>query len=433
MITKMYMPKNGMDMTEGTIVKWLKEVGDPVAQDEPIMEIETDKIVMEAEAPGSGILLKKLYQDGDTVPVLTVIGYIGEAGEAIPDENTTGDAPQTPAAAEAPAVAVEKQAAAKKSEGIAATPAARQLAAENDISLTTVSASGSEGQIIRSDVQAAAHSTGVARALAANEGVKLNTLAGSGEGGRVTKADVTAAAAPREKSVPHKVEVCCERRPLSSMRKVIAKRMLESHTNIPTVTQNTPVDVTKLMKLRKELNEERESRISVNDFVLRAVAMATAEFERIRMQFHGNEYELLQEVNIGVAVSTKDGLLVPVVRGADALTLSQISAEAKRLAVSARENRLRREELGDARITVTNLGMYGVHSFTPIINEPECAILGVCAAEEYLVLNAQGQVEAHKRMMLSLTYDHRILNGTEAAEYSNRIKFLLEHPYSLLS
>ena len=429
MITKMYMPKNGMDMTEGTIVKWLKEEGERVSQDEPIMEIETDKIVMEAEAPGSGLLLKKLYQEGDTVPVLTVIGYIGEEGDALPTEEG-GSGPAAAAPAEESAAPAAEAPAAEK---IAATPHARQLAAENGIPLRCVSPSGSEGQILASDVRAAAHSTGVARAVAVLEDRKLNTIAGTGEGGRITKADVEAAAAPAEKPAAHKVEVRREKRPLSPMRRVIAKRMLESHTDIPTVTQNTPVDVTRLMKLRKDFNDERESRVSVNDFVLRAVAMATAEFERMRMTFCGNEYELIDEVNVGVAVSTQDGLLVPVVRSADQLTLSEISKEAKRLAVSARENKLRREELGDARITVTNLGMFGVHSFTPIINEPECAILGVCAAEDYLALNAQGQVEQRKRMMLSLTYDHRILNGTEAAEFSNRVKYLLEHPYTLLS
>ncbi|MBR4548361.1 MAG: 2-oxo acid dehydrogenase subunit E2 [Oscillospiraceae bacterium] len=431
MITEMYMPKNGMDMTEGTIVKWLKEEGERVRADEPIMEIETDKIVMEAEAPGSGVLLKKLYREGDTVPVLTVIGYIGEEGDALPTEKG-GVAPEADApAAENPAPAAEAPAAA--GEKIAATPHARQLAAENGIPLRCVSPSGSEGQILASDVQAAAHSTGVARAVAANGGVQLNTLTGTGEGGRITKADVEAAAAPAEKPAAHKVEVRCEKRALSPMRRVIAKRMLESHTDIPTVTQSTLVDVTRLMALRAELNEDRECRISVNDFVLRAVALATAENERIRMQFDGSEYSLFADTHIGMAVSTPDGLLVPVIRNADRLTLTEISCEARRLARSARENQLRREDLGNARLTISNLGMYGVHSFTPIINEPESAILGVCAAEDYLALNAQGAVETRKRMMLCLTYDHRILNGSEAAEFSNRVKHLLEHPYALLS
>ena len=265
--------------------------------------------------------------------------------------------------------------------------------------------------------------------------LKLNQIKGSGEGGRVTREDVVAARTASESKTPESrtVKVSCVRKPLSGMRRVIAKRMLESHTNIPTVTQNTPVDVTRLMALRREMNEERGSKISVNDFILKAVAIATAESERIRMQFSTSEYSLLEQVNVGVAVSTSDGLLVPVIRDADRKSLVQISAEAKQLAIKARENRLKPDELGDARITVTNLGMYGVHSFTPIINEPECAILGVCAAEDYLVLNSQNQVEGRKRMMLCLTYDHRILNGTEAAEFSNKVRDLLEHPFRLLS
>ena len=429
MITEMYMPKNGMDMTEGTIVRWLKEVGDRVEADEPIMEIETDKITMEAESPGSGVLLKKLYEAGDTVPVLTVLGYIGEPGDPIPD----GEA--APAAAEGQAPAAEEQspaAAGEEAAKIPATPHARQLAAEKGIPLACVEPGGSEGQILASDVEKAANSTGVARAIAAERGVKLNTVEGSGEGGRVTKADLSPAEAPA-KPEARKVEVRSASRKLSGMRRVIAKRMLESHTNIPTVTQNTRVDVTRLLELRRAFNVERESRVSINDFVVLAVALATRENERIRMQFAGAEYKLLDEVNVGVAVSTDDGLLVPVVRGADAMTLTEIAAETKRLAAAARGNTLRPDDLGDARITISNLGMFGVHSFTPIINEPESAILGVCAPEDRLQLDENKQISVHKIMMICLTYDHRILNGTEAAMFSNRVKELLEHPYRLLS
>lgn len=432
MITEMYMPKNGMDMTEGTIIKWLKDIGDKVEADEPIMEIETDKITMEAEAPGSGILLKKLYNEGDTVPVLTVIGYIGDANDVVPDGAASEAAAKE--AAEPSMVAPVENAAAKKENDTAATPYARQLACDKGIDLNCVAPTGSAGQILGRDVAAAANSTGVARAIAAENGTKLNLTEGSGEGGKVTKNDlVDGGHGASEVSPARKVAVYSERRRLTSMRKVIAKRMLESHTNIPTVTQNTQVDVTRLMALRKELNEDKSTKISVNDFIIRAVALALTEFERLCMQFSGFEYTLLKQINVGVAVSTEDGLLVPVIRDAETKSLSQISVEAKELAAKARSNKLGKDELGDARITITNLGMFGVHSFTPIINEPECAILGVCAAEDYLVLDEKKEVESRKRMMLCLTYDHRILNGTEAAEFSNRIKNLLEHPFTLLS
>lgn len=430
MITEMFMPKNGMDMTEGTIVRWLKAEGERVEADEPIMEIETDKITMEAEAPGSGILLKKLYNDGDTVPVLTVIGYIGESGDKLPEGSGAADAGQPAAEADTQDSAPAKGRDARGAF-VAATPYARQLASEKGLPLSCVAPTGTDGQILGHDVAKAANSTGVARAMAAETGAKLNEISGSGEGGRVRKADLTGrdeapSAVPAAGAAP-------QRRPLTPMRKVIAKRMYESHANIPTVTQNTRVDVTRLMQLRKELNGDKESRVSVNDFVIRAVALAVTENERIRMQFSGAEYTLLDRTNVGVAVSTKDGLLVPVIHDADKKTLSQLSAEVKELAASARSGGLKKEQLGDARITITNLGMFGVHSFTPIINEPEAAILGVSAAEDYLILNERKEVEARKRMMLCLTYDHRILNGTEAAEFSNRVKFLLEHPYALLS
>ena len=386
MITETFMPKNGMDMTEGTIIRWLKEVGDRVEADEPIMEIETDKITMEAEAPGSGVLLKKLYEAGDTVPVLTVLGYIGEPGDPVPsaeEASSHAEGPVPPAEERCPAAAEKREA-----SGIPATPHARRLAAEKGIRLSDVRPSGSEGQILASDVEKAA-------------GVR-------------------------------KVAVHVTSRRISGMRRVIAKRMLESHTNVPTVTQNTRVDVTQLLDLRRSFNAGRENRVSVNDFVLRAVAIAARENERIRMQFAGTEYRLLDEVNTGVAVSTEDGVLVPVVRGADGMTLTQIAAETKRLAAAARENTLRPDELGDACITVSNLGMFGVHSFTPIINEPESAILGVCAPEEQLRMDGDGRISVHRMMMLCLTYDHRVLNGTEAALFSNRVKELLEDPDRLL-
>lgn len=434
MITEMYMPKNGMDMTEGTIVRWLKNVGDQVQENEPIMEIETDKITMDAEAPGSGVLLKKLYENGATVPVLTVLGYIGETGDAIPegaDAVRDGEAPQT---AQAASDDIAERTQLPKSTDSAATPCARQLAEEKGISLGCVAPTGSAGQIVRHDVERAANSTGVARALAAEKNVKLNQLDGSGADGKIRKADVCAAGRPEVSQNPAPAaELPAERRKLTSMRRVIAKRMLESHTDIPTVTQNTYADVTELLSLRKELNEDRDRRISLNDCIIRATAIALTQSERLCMQLSWSEYVLFRQINIGVAVSTADGLLVPVIRDADRKTLTEISAEAKSVAEKARDNKLGKEELGDARITITNLGMYGIHSFTPIINEPECAILGICAAEDYLVLSEQKEVESRKRMMLCLTYDHRILNGTEAAEFSNRVKYLLEHPLTLLS
>lgn len=434
MITEMYMPKNGMDMTEGTIVKWLKNVGDRVVLDEPIMEIETDKITMETESPGSGILLKKLYDDGATVPVLTVLGYIGEAGDKLPEGTEAPEGASVPPQG-APASAEASPAAPASGEAAcAATPHARKLASDKGISLSSVAATGRDGQITAGDVQAAANSTPVARAVAARNGVKLNETKGSGFGGKVTRADVEGGggAASAVAEAVQEIEQVLERRNLTPMRRVIARRMLESHTDIPSVTQSVVADVTRLTELRRELNEARGTRVSLNDFVVRAAALAVKDSERVRMQYENGEYVLYSRVNIGVAVGLDDGLLVPVVRDADGKTLLELSAELKELASKAREGRLAKSDVGDARMTVTNMGMFGTHSFTPIINEPESAILGVCAAEDVLALNEAKEVETRKRMMLCLTYDHRILNGTEAAEFSNRIKAYLEQPLLLL-
>lgn len=291
MITEMYMPKNGMDMTEGTIVKWLKNVGDRVVLDEPIMEIETDKITMETESPGSGILLKKLYDDGATVPVLTVLGYIGEAGDKLPEGTEAPEGASVPPQG-APASAEASPAAPASGEAAcAATPHARKLASDKGISLSSVAATGRDGQITAGDVQAAANSTPVARAVAARNGVKLNETKGSGFGGKVTRADVEGGggAASAVAEAVQEIEQVLERRNLTPMRRVIAKRMLESHTDIPSVTQSVVADVTRLTELRRELNEARGTRVSLNDFVVRAAALAVKDSERVRMQYeNGN-------------------------------------------------------------------------------------------------------------------------------------------------
>ncbi len=445
MATELYMPKNGMDMTEGTIVRWLKEVGDPVEKDEPVMEIETDKITMESESPVSGILLKKLYDEGAVVPVLTTVAFIGEEGEEVPDivvpvqeeekAETVSAAPaekKTPAAA---AVSVTTE------NGIVpATPYARKLADDNGIDLHEVIPTGRHGEVKGRDVEdaimAAPKATPLAAAIAADRGIDLRDVTGSGYRGKIFSTDLEAQTAVGSQSnvdaAMAEIDEIIERRKLSGMRRVIAERMYSSHNEIPSVTQDIKIDVTELLALREKINVGREdAKVSVNDMIIKAVGIVISEQERMRMTLEDDEYVLHSGVNVGVAVGMEDGLLVPVIHNVDRMGLLQISAEAKRLTKAAREGRLLPDEMGGGRISISNIGMYGTHSFTPIINQPEAAIVGVCAAEDELALQ-DGEVVVRKKMMFCVTYDHRILNGTEICEFEMRLKELLENPVSIL-
>ena len=440
MATEVYMPKNGMDMTEGTIIRWLKNEGDRVERDEPIMEIETDKITMESESPADGVLLKKLYDDGAVVPVLTVIGYIGEEGEAVPDaqaaeapaEEKKEAAPAAPAEA-APAAAPAAQV---KGDGVAATPMAKRLAKEMGIDLASVRPTGKHGEVVAADVEnakgAQPNASMLAARIAADQGIDLTTVTGTGFGGKIMSGDLQVSEAEVEGLVKE-IEELIERRRMTGMRKAIAKQMLKSHTEIPPVTQTIKVDVTDLLELRKQINAglEKEEKVSVNDIIIKAVGKAITKFERFRMSLDGNEYILNNQINVSVAVGLDDGLVTPVLRDVDKKSLYQVSQEAKALAGKAREGKLMPEELKGGRITISNIGMYGTHTFTPIINLPEASIVGVCGVEDELAL-VEGQVVVRKKMMICVTYDHRILNGTEICEFELYLKNLLENPLSII-
>jgi pyruvate dehydrogenase E2 component (dihydrolipoamide acetyltransferase) len=220
---------------------------------------------------------------------------------------------------------------------------------------------------------------------------------------------------------------------MSGMRKVIAQRMFASHNEIPNVTQNIKIDVTELLALREKINagKEKADKISVNDMIIKAVGKVVSEQERFRMTIEGNDFVLYDQINVGMAVGLDDGLVVPVIKDVDKKGLRQISKEAKELAKKAKAGKLMPEDMGNGRITISNIGMFGTHSFTPIINQPEASIVGVCGTEDELAL-VNGQVVVRKKMMVCVTYDHRILNGTEVCVFESRLKQLLENPVEIL-
>ena len=449
MATGIFMPKNGMAMEEGVLVRWLVKEGDKVEMDQPIMEIETDKITMEDVAPASGTILALYAKDGDTIPVLETMGWIGEPGEKVEAPNAAPAAgPTTPETAAETAGAPsevlmsfppeEAPKAAPNADGvILATPYAKKLAADKGIDLANVTPTGKHGEIVGADVENAPtgpKATPVAKNIAAANGIDLNTVEGSGFNGKITKADVLGGmhqAAPAPVAVD--VEGVEARVKMSGMRKTIAQRMTQSYFENPVVTQNVSADVTALLALRAKINEgkEKADRISINDFVMKACAIAVSEHPLVRTIIDGDELVTMKATNVGMAVGSEGGLIVPVIKNADMLSLSKLSAQAKDLANRARNGGLKMDEYTGSTFTVSNMGMYEVDSFSPIINQPNCAIMGVCRVRDELAL-VDGEVVVKKMMGLSLTFDHRILDGVTAAQFELRIKKLLENPMEIL-
>ena len=438
---EVFMPKAGMDMKEGTLIRWLKNVGDHVELNEPIMEIETDKINMEAEAPGTGIFLAKLIEDGTTVPVLQTIGYIGEPDEKIP-ENRKESVVESAIPSSIELTQTEQTAVSVPGGEIAATPYAKKLALDAGISLDSISSSSSTGEIRGRDVEAALeHSrfaaTPLAKKYAEVEGIKLDGIDGSGFGGKICKGDVLRAktahsvAEESDFSTDGTGRTVENRCPVQGMRKVVGERMFNSYNQIPTVMQSMRVDLTDLLAFRDQINENRQKRISINDLVLKATAIAVKEMPHCRTAIIGSEFVTYAEANIGFAVSVDDGLFVPVIHNADQLSLSQLSARAGELAEKARKGTILPDEYTGGTFTVSNMGMFDVYEFAPIINQPECGLLGIGGIHDELALK-EGEVVTRKIALLCMSYDHRIMDGVGAAKLKSRVKELLQNPMEIL-
>jgi pyruvate dehydrogenase E2 component (dihydrolipoamide acetyltransferase) len=396
MPSSVIMPKTGMAMEEGRIVRWMKKPGDAVKSGEALAEIETDKSTMELEAEADGVILAIVHADGETVPVSKVIAWIGSPGEAVPTQAAPAPATAARATVAPAATAAAPHAAMRPATGgrVPATPAARRAAREKGLDLSQVAPSGKHGEVREADVLKA----------------------------------VVAAPAVVHAVVPAEGDT---RVPLSSIQKVTGRRMLQSHLEIPPVTIQGKADVTEMLSMRERINAGAEAKVTINDMVLRAVARALAAHPRVNSVLDGNDVVCRKAIDIGLAVATPQGLVVPVVRGADRLPLAGLAARTGELATKAREKKLSPADFEGGTFTVSNVGMYGVTAFTPIINQPQAAILGVCAIEEELYL-AGGAVAARKRLGLSLTFDHRILDGAEAAQFLKGLIDVLENPLMIL-
>lgn len=429
-MTEIFMPKAGMDMKEGRLIRWLKEIGDHVEKDEPIMEIETDKITMEAEAPATGILLAKLIEDGTTVPVLQTIGYIGQPGEKIPDAPVA--AADTPAAAPVETAAETTTPAPKLpvlNGSVAATPYAKKLAAEKGVELAAVTASGPAGEVRASDVLAAAQSgtvnaTALAKKYAEVNGVDLANVSGTGYDGKIRKSDVLAAA------MPTAVQREITRIPLTPIRKAIARNMFNSLHSMAQTSDSVEIDVTELMALRQRLlahKDELGTKITINDLLSYAAVKMIKTHPLANASFSDTEILCYPDVNLSMAVATDYGLTSPVVHGADRMSLVELSLAMRDLVVRARDRKLTADDQQGGTFTLTNMGIFPVDNFNPILPAPQSCIIGFGRCVEKPAVY-QGQICIRTMMVLSVTYDHRVFDGGEVGSIMKAMKEYLETP-----
>jgi len=401
------MPLLSPSMTEGTLVKWLKKEGDPVKSGDVLAEVETDKATMDLEAFDSGILRKILISEGTKVPVQSRIGIIGTKDEKI-DESAPATPAPTPAAAskEAPAPAAPTATAPAPSGGrIKASPLAKKIAAEKGVSLSSLTGTGPGGRIVKNDV--------------------LNAPAnGASSGGRSS----IYASGPIAKEGSTK---------LSTMRSIIAKRLLESKTTIPHFYLEIEVDAKPLLDLRAQLNDslgklKTPVKLSLNDFVLKAAAEAVRRVPGVNASFEGDAIRQHPDVQLSFAVAIAEGLITPIIKEAQNKSLIQISGEAKALAAKAKEGKLKPEEFQGGTFTVSNLGMLGIDSFSAIINPPQVAILAIGNIVKKPVVGANDEIVVGYRQSITLSCDHRVVDGAVGAAYLKELRDLIEKPALML-
>jgi pyruvate dehydrogenase E2 component (dihydrolipoamide acetyltransferase) len=458
MVTKVVLAKLSPTMEEGTIVKWSKNEGDPVKVGDVLAEIETDKANMEMEALGAGVLRKVLVPAGGKAPIGALIGVIADPNEdisALLASASTASAPPAPAkpAAEPPAAAAPeapkpapvpnptlaavaanaKVAAADQpasaAEAARTPPAAAAPAAAPRPTLEPVAADHGNGARVKASP--------LARSIAAQQNIPLASISGTGPGGRIIKRDVeawsqrpaeatrAAAAAPAAPQVVPGQEI-----PLSNMRKTIARRLSESKFGAPHFYVTVEIDMDAAVALREQLQRGENVKVSYNDLIVRACAKALVRFPTVNASWGGDKILTHGEVHIGVAVAIPDGLIVPVVRNADRRSVVEISREVKDLATRARDRKLRPEEFMGSTFSISNLGMMDVSAFTAIINPPESAILAVGSVTKQPVV-VDDQIRIGHRMKVTLSCDHRVIDGALGAQFLGEVRRLLENPVSL--
>jgi pyruvate dehydrogenase E2 component (dihydrolipoamide acetyltransferase) len=450
MATQVVMPKLSPTMEEGQLARWLKQEGDTVSMGEPLAEIDTDKATMEMQSLGNGVLRKILIQEGESAPLGQIIAIIGE-----PDEDISGllsgvqsGQSQAPSKEQAEAQPVESEAG---KEGAPAPQPAPQgdtgrPAQSGDNGAGVQSDTGDGGRLVVSPLAAR---------MAAEAGINLRSLRGSGPAGRIIKRDIEAAIqagqtqteakageplqAPRAGepvSPAQQSEIAgaspYRDEPMSEMRRVIARRLVTSIGPVPHFFLTTEIEMDNVASLRNSIKElNPDLKISVNDIIIKVAAAALIAHPQVNASFQEKSIRYYERADIGVAVAIEDGLITPVIRSADKKSLSQIAAEVRELAERARARRLKPEEYTGATFSVSNLGMFGINEFTAVINPPEAAILAVGEMKPSAVVR-EGVVAVRQIMRVTMSCDHRVIDGATGAQFLQTFKRILENPLYLI-
>jgi pyruvate dehydrogenase E2 component (dihydrolipoamide acetyltransferase) len=446
-------------MEEGRLIGWQKKEGDQIKEGDILAEIETDKATMELVARGSGVLRKIMLGDGGTAPVGSVIAVIAAADEDI--SAILQEAPAGPPAEGEPkegAPAAEREAAFAAADLAAGGPSAAGQAAEGVRAVSEApavtptpavgtsperAAGGRAEEVEAPKVEGRIKASPLARRLAEEAGLELAQVQGTGPGGRITKRDIEAAVAAPAPAAPVAAPVYhppvempeVEEIPVSQMRKTIARRLATSIGPVPTFYLTTEVDMGRMLEVRKQINrrlEARGERVSINDLLIKAVAAALVRHPEVNSSWGENVVRRYGRVHIGVAVAVEDGLITPIVRDADRKGVAQIAGEVREMAGRARERKLAPEEYTGATFSISNLGMFGIQEFTAIINPPEAAILAVGTVEEKAVVE-DGEIVVRSRMRLTMSCDHRVIDGATGAKFLQTLKDNLEEPTMMLA
>lgn len=406
------MPKLGFDMREGTLVRWVKNEGEEIKKGDVLAEIETDKATVEVESPASGVVLKLIASQGDVVPVNAPIAVVGQAGEKVEltpvtNENEESQTESKPAAAPAqPAPAPVPQAVSAPSDGfVKASPLAKKIARDKNIDLASVQGTGPGGRVVRRDVESALAS-------------------GAQFAGGSKPAFIPSFAA-----VSHEDEVV----QLTKLRQAIARRMAESKTTVPHFYVAHEFNMDAVMTMRRQVNEylPDDQKLSINDFIVKAAALALREFPNLNATFAGDKVVRHGAVNVGVAVAVTGGLLTVVNKNTDQMPLRQVSVDIKQKASRARDGKVKPDDIDGSTFSVSNLGMFDVENFIAIINPPEAAILAVGSAKEVPVVE-NGEIKVGWRMKATVSVDHRVSDGAEAAQFMQSLAKYLETPALML-
>ena len=419
------MPKLGFDMAEGTLISWVKQVGETINKGDVIAEIETDKATIEIETSATGTILKLMAEPGDVLPVGDIIAYVGEAGEAVPDDGAAAAEPTAPEAA--PTEAVPE----------AAAPAVEPVVKE-----------AAPAAAVSSEFPGGVKASPVARRVAKDKGIDLTLVTGTGPGGRVIKKDVenyvptTAASAgmmalavePTYGDLPTGPDVEIEE--ISKLRSRIAARMVPAKQQVPHFYVTSEMDVAELLALRKRLNDSLEDagiKISVNDLIVKAAALTLRQYPNLNSHYYGDHIVRHKRINIGMAVALPNGGLINVIaKDADTTALGTMAAQNRKMFLRARDGKVRPDDVEDGTFTVSNLGPFDVDQFVAIINPPEAAILAVGTAKQVPVVQEDGTLGTGFRLKVTISVDHRVSDGAEAAEFLQAMKKLIENPMGML-